>query len=313
MISIARILCPTDFSDASRRALAEAVTLARWYEAELTVLHAAPLLVLPPVELAYIPSTALGPEARQRLLGELRAFVEPVRRAAPAVRIELVEGDPVTEILSRAQGGETDLVVLGTHGRQGLPRWVLGSVTEKVLRRAPCPVLTVAPSATAAPSARFETVLCPVDFSPSSPHTVREAAALAEEAQARLVLLHVIEGSIYPPMRVPPGFDRAAYRDEVTAAVSGRLWRLLPDGRGGAEVAVVWGTPHREILRQAVDRRAGLIVMGAHGGALDSTVFGSTAHRVVRDATAPVLVLRAHTHGFEERTPELVGVRDGLE
>ena len=165
-------------------------------------------------------------------------------------------------------------------------------------------MLTVAPSSESAPSARFATVLVPVDFSPSSPHTVHEAVVLAEEAQARLVLLHVIEGSIYPPIRVPPGFDPAAYRDEVGATVSGRLSRMLPDGCEAAEVAVAWGKAADEIVRHAAERHAGLIVMGAHGGPLDTTVFGSTTHRVVRRAACPVLVLRARAQGFEEREPE---------
>jgi len=313
VISIARILCPSDFSDASRRALEEAVSLARWYEAEVTVLYVAPRPVLPVAEIAYIPSTDLSPEARARLLADLREFVRPARRDGMAIRVEVEEGDPATAILVRAATGQTDLVVLGTRGRTGLPRWVLGSVTEKVLRRAPCPVLTVAPLSTAAPSARFETILVPVDFSASSPHTVREAAALAEETEARLVLLHVIEGSTYPPIRVPPGFDPAAYRAEVEATVGGRLWRMLPDGAGAAEVAVAWGPAAHEIVVQAAERKAGLIVMGAHGGALDTTVFGSTAHRVVRRAACPVLVLRAQAHGFEERAPEPVGVLESVE
>jgi len=312
VIDIARILCPTDFSEASRHALEEAVTLARWYEAEVTVLYVAPTPPLPVVEVAYIASSELSVEARERLLSDLREFVQPARREGILVRLAVAEGDPATEILVRAETGRADLVVLGTRGRQGLPRWALGSVTERVLRRASCPVLTVAPASETAPSARFERVLVPLDFSPSSPHTVHEAAALAEEAQARLVLLHVVEGSTYPPIRVPPGFDPAAYREEVTATVSGRLRRMLPEGHGAAEVAVRWGKPADEILRQATEGHAGLIVMGAHGGALDSSVFGSTTHRVVRRAACPVLVLRARSHGFEEREPEpasdLVGV-----
>jgi nucleotide-binding universal stress UspA family protein len=190
---------------------------------------------------------------------------------------------------------------------------MLGSVTEHVLRRAPCPVMTVSPTVERRPSARYETVLCPIDFSPTSERTLHAAAAVAEEAQARLVVLHVVEGSTYPPFRVPPGFDVASYRAEVDAELSGRLWRLMPPGAGPAEVAVAWGAPHQEIVRQAGERRAGLIVIGAHGGGLDSTLFGSTSHRVVRRAACPVLVLRARAHAFEEREPEpveAVGVAD---
>jgi nucleotide-binding universal stress UspA family protein len=307
MISVRRILCPTDFSALSARAVEHAVTLARWYEAEVTVLHVAPLPMAPLADLAYVPAGGLTPANRERLRGELYAFVEPVRKEGVKIRLELGEGIPSREILARAYAHEADLLVLGTRGRHGLQRWVLGSVTEHVLRRAPCPVLTVSPAAETLPSARFETVLCPVDFSPTSAQTVHAASALAEEAQARLVLLHVIEGSTYPPIRVPPGFDVATYRKEVATEVSGRLWRLLPEGGGATEVAVTWGAPHHQIVRQARERHAGLVVIGAHGGALDSALLGSTSHCVVRRASCPVLVLRARAHAFDERAPEPVG------
>ncbi|HUG54839.1 MAG TPA: universal stress protein [Vicinamibacteria bacterium] len=306
MISVSRILCPTDFSPLSRRALDHAVALARWYEADVTVLHVPPSAPMPASEVAYVPPAEPAPEVRERLRTELHGFVEPARRAGICVRLELGQGDVAREVVARTEKGEADLVVVGTHGRHGLERLVLGSVTERVLRHAACPVLTVSPRVVGEPSARFETVLCPVDLSPSSAHTVREAAAVAEEAQARLVLLHVIAGPSYPPMRVPPGFDSRAYREDVTAAVSGRLWRLLPEGGGAAEVAVVWGSPHPEIVHQARGRKAGLVVMGAHGGPLGSTLFGSTAHSVVRTAPCPVLVIRARAHGFAAAEPEPV-------
>jgi nucleotide-binding universal stress UspA family protein len=308
MIRIDRILCPTDFSEASRRALGEAVTLARWYAAEVTVLYVAPFVAPAAAEAAYVPLGGLTAEARQRLLGELQALVAPARATGVAMRVDVAEGDPVAEILSRTRSDDADLVVLGTRGREGVERWMLGSVAERVLRRAECPVLTVAPAAEGVPSAWFETVLCPVDFTASSEHTVHEAAALAEEAHARLILLHVIEGSTYPPIRVPPGFDASIYRPEVEAAVSGRLGRMLPEGRRTAELTVVWGAADAEILREARERHAGIIVMGAHGGPLESTLFGSTAYRVVRKAACPVLVVRARAHGFAEKVPELAGL-----
>ncbi|HET6897977.1 MAG TPA: universal stress protein [Vicinamibacteria bacterium] len=306
MITISRILCPTDFSELSKHALAEAAALARWYEAEITLLHVAPLTIAA-TEVAYVPSPWLSPEMREKLRGDLHAFAEPTRAQGLTVRTSLGEGSPATEILDTARTEAFDLIVMGTHGRGGLESWVLGSVTEAVLRSSPCPVLTVAPRSRLAPTARFETILCPADFSPTSERTAHEAVLLAAETQSRLVLLHVIERVGGPPGPVPPGFDRKAYRADAEDSVRRRLHRLTPPD-GAAEKAVSWGGPDREILRAARERSAGLIVMGAHGGPMDSTLFGSTAHKVVRRAPCPVLVLPARAHALRESEPEPVGV-----
>jgi len=307
VITISRILCPTDFSDLSKNALAQAVALARWYEAEITVLYVAPVSITA-AEVAYVPGPWLSPEMREKLRGDLHAFAESARAQGVTVRIDLSEGPPAPEILDTARTDAFDLIVMGTHGRHGLESWVLGSVTEAVLRAAPCPVLTIAPRSRLAPTARFDTVLCPVDFSPTSERTAHEAVLLAAETQSRLVLFHVIERVSGPPGPVPPGFDRNAYRVDAEDNARRRLRRLTAEGSGAAEEAVSWGWPDREILHAARERSAGLIVMGAHGGPMDSTLFGSTAHKVVRRASCPVLVLPARAHALREAEPEPVGV-----
>jgi nucleotide-binding universal stress UspA family protein len=306
VITISRILCPTDFSELSKNALAQAVALARWYEAEITVLYVAPVAIAV-ADVAYVPNPWLSPEMREKLRGDLHAFAESARAEGITVRTSLGEGSPATEILDVARTDAFDLIVMGTHGRGGLEVWALGSVTEAVLRSSPCPVLTVAPRSRLAPTARFETILCPVDFSPTSERTAHEAVLLAAETQSRLVLLHVIERVGGPPGPVPPGFDRKAYRAEAEDSVRRRLHGLTPPD-GAAEKAVSWGWPDREVLRAARERSAGLIVMGAHGGPMDSTLFGSTAHKVVRRASCPVLVLPARAHALREAEPEPVGV-----
>ena len=192
MITISRILCPTDFSDLSRSALAQAVALARWQDAEITLLYVAPVAISA-AEVAYIPTPWLSPEAREKLREDLRAFAESARNEDVRIRIDVVEGNASTEILETAREGDFDLIVMGTHGRHGLECWVLGSVTEAVLRRSPCPVLTVAPHSRPASPALFDTILCPLDFSVSSEQTAHEAGMLATETGAGLVLLHVIE------------------------------------------------------------------------------------------------------------------------
>jgi len=307
VITISRILCPTDFSDLSKNALAQAVALARWYEAEITLLYVAPVAITA-AEVAYVPGPWLSPEMREKLRGDLHAFAQSAREEGVTVRVDLCEGNPATEILDAARTEAFDLIVMGTHGRHGLEAWALGSVTEAVLRASPCPVLTIAPRSRLAPTARFDTILCPVDFSPTSERTAHEAGLLAAETQSRLVLFHVIERVSGPPTPVPPGFDRKAYRADAEDSVRRRLRRLAADHRDVPEASLAWGWPDREILRAARERSAGLIVMGAHGGPMDSTLFGSTAHKVVRRASCPVLVLPARAHALREAEPEPVGV-----
>src|SRR5688572_27257531 len=145
MIEIRRILCPIDFSDYSRRALDHAIAIARWYESTITALHVfspAPVEAYGPGPVVFEP-TVLTPVDRDQLLANTKAFIEAA--PAPGVAIEAVvrEGHTAAEILDQATNMSADLLVLGTHGRSGFERLLLGSVAEKVLRKARCPVLTV--------------------------------------------------------------------------------------------------------------------------------------------------------------------------
>jgi nucleotide-binding universal stress UspA family protein len=137
MFPIRKILFPTDFSEHSRAAFEVACALARDYRAELLVVHVhRPPQVFAPDGIALaVPEEPL----------DLRARLAQVRPADSQVKVEyhLAEGDPATEILSIAQSRGSDLIVMGTHGSTGLSRLLMGSVAESVLRKAPCPVLTV--------------------------------------------------------------------------------------------------------------------------------------------------------------------------
>jgi nucleotide-binding universal stress UspA family protein len=295
MIEVERVLCPVDFSDFSRRALDHAASLARWYEARLTVLYVSPLF---PGALGFPPSVnpgtfeAIDPEV---LRGEVLRFAQPVSEDVPVDALAL-NGDAAQVILEQAAGLGADLLVMGTHGRHGFQRWVLGSVAEKVLRRASVPVLTVPPAAGSQPSTPpYRRILCPVDFSPHSDHALRHALSLAEEAKARLTVLHVIEW--FPEQGVrehrafPPELPRLLEEDART-----RLAAAVPaEARAWCEplASVRCGKPYVQILRAAEDEQCDLIVLGVHGrAAADIMLFGSTTNQVVRQATCPVLTVR---------------------
>ena len=138
----------------------------------------------------------LTPVDRDQLLADTKAFA--ATESAPGITIEAAvrEGSAAAEILDQAAGMKADLLVIGTHGRSGFERLVLGSVAEKVLRKASCPVMTVPkrlPDAMPTGPVVYNRILCPVDFSESSLHALKYAISMAKEADGRLTVLHVVE------------------------------------------------------------------------------------------------------------------------
>jgi nucleotide-binding universal stress UspA family protein len=299
MIELRNMLCPTDFSDFSRRALEHAMVLARWYDARLTILYVSPLA---PAVAGFPPMVSpitLEPLNRERLLQEMRSFAEPAASAGVKTEFVVREGPAALEIVEQARVGAADLIVMGTHGRGGFERLVLGSVAEKVLREAPCPVLTVSKQAEAATPREpsdLRCIVCPTDFSGPATEALRYAALLAERAKARLDVVYVLD---WPDGERPhhPPFDVPEYRRYLEEDAQRQLRAAVPDAvRDWCEVreSVLAGKPWREILGLAAARQADLIVLGTHGhGALDHLLFGSTAHHIVRQATCPVLTVRA--------------------
>ena len=300
-MDVKRILCPVDFSEPSAHALDQAAQLARWYGARLTVLHVRPTVVPhPDISAEGHMAPWLVAELETLRLRVLAACADAV---SAGVQVDAVTaaGEPVHEILSHAHTLAADLIVLGTHGLSGFRHLVLGSVTEKVLRRAACPVLTVPPRASSVHS-EFRRLLCAVDFSDCSERAVTFAATLARRAGATLSLLHVIEWPWHestmpetPGVPVAQAHAMADYRRYLETGASERLAAIgaaaVPDRP--VATSVTFGRPYVELLDAA--RRSGtdLIVLGVRGrGPVDLGFFGSTANHVVRSATCPVLTVR---------------------
>ena len=218
--------------------------------------------------------------------------------AAVDVRVE-ESSDARGPILDLARTLPADLIVMGSHGRSGIERFLLGSVAERVLRSAPCPVMVVPPYDAVAPSAvSFKHIVCAIDFSASSLAGLTWALSMAEEADARLSLLHVIE--VPPELRAPAAatYDNV---DELHAAVRAdiltRLRSLVPSSAPpfcSVETAAAAGAAGHAILTFAEERDADLIVMGAQGhGAFERWLFGSKTRDVVCGSTCPVLTVRS--------------------
>lgn len=295
MTSIERILCPIDFSESSQHALSYATAVARWYEARLTV-----LFVYANTAAMDLPPLILDDVDRERLLREMRRFASCVPSTVPVDFLLREAGFAHDEIVAQASATRADLLVLGTHGRSGFQHLFLGSVTEKVMRKATCPTLVVpprVPDTTAPAFAQFRRILCPIDFSDSSLAALEYAFSIAEETDAQVTLLHVVA---LPPVfsDEPAVIDDLSRLSEVTAGRARRkLHDLVPEQVQAfctVDTTVVEGRAYREILRQAAEKQSDLIVMGVQGrGALNLLVFGSTTHHVIRASACPVLIVRS--------------------
>jgi len=295
MIALQHILCPIDFSDISQHALAHAVAIARWYEARLTVLYV--FVNMPTME---APPLVFDDADRERLMTQMRHFAAAVPSTVP-IEFRIQEGGFAhDEIVAQIDAMHADMLVLGTHGRSGFQRLFLGSVTEKVIRKVACPTLIVPPRASEvamdAP-VQFHRILCPIDFSDSSLGALEYALNLAEESDARLTVLHVVElPHILSDEPAIINVDVSRIHEAAATEARRRLHDLIPAQARTyctVDTAVVEGRAYREIVRQAAGGQSDLIVMGVHGrGALDLLVFGSTTHHVIRSATCPILIIR---------------------
>jgi nucleotide-binding universal stress UspA family protein len=297
VIQINRILCPIDFSECSRRALHHAMAVARWYEASVTVLH-----VFTNVPNMEVPGVPLADPNRELLTDNMKAFagaappdvaVNFVARCAPDVR---------REIVAQAQTLPADLIVIGSHGRSGFDRLLLGSVTEKVVRKSPSPIMVVPAHAPDADGPGLThgvrpRILCAIDFSDASLGALEYAISLAEETDAELTLFHSIEvpPELREPIPVPADFNVEQCHAAAEAACLQRLRELVPPTARNycqVETTVSEGAAYRQLLRLSAEQPTDLIVMGVRGrGAVDLLLFGSNTARVIRAATCPVLIV----------------------
>jgi nucleotide-binding universal stress UspA family protein len=298
VVSIQRILCPVDFSEFSAHAVEQALALARWYGASVTLLHVA-WIELPPATFGAGPGPlSLSPDALARIEAEVRTFSEPWAAGHGSVHTSVRAGVAAPQILAEAAALPADLIVIGTHGRSGFERLMLGSTADKVLRKASCPVMTVPRrvDGESAPSVTFKRILCATDFSSGSKAALTYALSMAQEADARLTVVHVLEWPEVPAGDEPFARTLTAARDHWQAQQQSRLRAAVPaEARTWcqAEEVLAMGKPYQEILRVAAESAADLLVLGVQGrGALDLGLFGSTTSEVLRRAACPVLTVR---------------------
>lgn len=285
------ILVTTDFSDCSRHALQQAAAIARLHSSDLSVLH-----VIPPepmLQNALEPASWEYIDLVNKAQSEIKtAETEEIMAGIPhQYTVERGELEAVLAALIKER--EISLLVVGTHGRGGIKKLLLGSVAEEMFRRAECPVLTVGPHET--PSllthGKFQSVLFATDFSAGSMNALTYAVGFAQESQARLTLLHAVEEGSLTGLYL---------HERMLADARKRLDEMVPAHAGVAfppDVEILSGYPVDAILRIAEKKKADLIVLGVHktGGLAARTsshLPWTIAQTVVCHAKCPVLTVR---------------------
>jgi nucleotide-binding universal stress UspA family protein len=284
-LSVKNILFTTDFSHASEAAFPYARALAKWFGANVVMAHSATIAPLAlPMEPIPMEMDLAWESAGKRLTEFARTH--PVSGAkSEAV---LCRGDLWNAIPDLVERYQIDLVVLGTRGREGVRKLVLGSAAEQIFRRASCPVLTVGPHVHEGEVGfdRWKHILFATDFSDGSLHALPYALSIAEENQAQLTLMHTIS---LVPMQ---------HQDAVEEQARKRLQALLPPDVTDwclPECVVRFEFPSDGILRTAEERGADLIVMGVHKSNAPRTLAHmpwAIAYEVVCRAHCPVLTVR---------------------
>jgi nucleotide-binding universal stress UspA family protein len=301
MVRFRKILCPVDFFKPSNQAFGYAIRMAVNYDAAVHAVH----VVAPVIPAAYGAPfsvedlTADLEKESKRLLQKLK---DEGAKSKVRVTTEVRLGDIDVEIRRAVEKEKVDLVVMGTHGRRGFERLVMGSVTERMLRHCPVPLITVGPGrkGVAAPP-NIRRILVTTDFSEGTADAMAYALSIAQECQSKITLLHVVH-------------DLAAdvsgrYREPLWRGIESELKRLVPESVldwCDVETRIEAGVPYEFIPRFLHSGKFDLLVMNIHGkNLLDRALLGSTAERTVRAAaeTCPVLLIPPRSTARTRKTP----------
>ena len=294
-ININKILCTTDLSELSNISLSAGVALAKEFTAKLYVCHVIDLtvqaaygdVVLAPLELQQ-QTTEYALEHISTFLGGQGIDWEPV----------VTTGHPSDEISRLVSEKRIDLAVAATHGRSGIKRLVLGSVTERLMRLLPCPLLIVRSlenddTAISQFVLKIKKILVGCDFSPYSDLAFQYGLSLAQEFEAEVHLVHVVETPAYKGMMKYSAAQGEEFEKVLHEQLKEKLSKMVPkESLAWCEPKLVLldGYPNEEIIKHALANQIDLIVLGIRGRNLIEALFtGSTTDRVLRQSPCPVL------------------------
>lgn len=301
MRKINKVLVPVDFSDASKAALDYAAALARKLGAAVHLLHVWELPEpMPPGEFESAAEVTLTSALQDTASKGLDAFVASAKARGLTVDHAWSErGVAWRSIVQTAEKTPYDLIVMSTHGRKGFARALLGSVTERVVRSANCPVLSLSPNAAAL--SRMQRILVPVDYSPGSAQALKQAAELAMTLGARLDVVHVWDRPNFVPSEtlVESGEGgRRSLGELIRENAELEMVEFLQANRPASAGDVpshrlLSGEPASTLLAELERGEHDLVVVGTHGRTgLKHLLLGSLAEKLVRYSNVPVLTVR---------------------
>jgi nucleotide-binding universal stress UspA family protein len=291
------VLCPVDFSEHSRQALAYAALLASRSKGRMVVIFVEDPLLVAAAAVAYDERTLMD-KARKELRRLVERTIKPLRLPMSSVTLDVAMGRPHEEIAWTAERLKCDVIVMGAHGRTGTNKLMLGSTTHRLLHRSPLPILATPPvtgrSRGPAKDWPGKMIIAPVDIGARDRADALAAAVVARELGTQLELVHVVE-----PINNPPWLEVDAYRRNLQrqrrAVV--RLTQLQDELRDVATaVRVETGKPADEIAAVASSKHVGLVVMTRRRGqGLFGPRQGSISYQVLCRANTPVLALPSDT------------------
>ena len=292
-VEFKRILCATDLSDFSNAAVYYGAALARVFEAKVHLCHVIDLPIVSVHGEAFTYPTDYVNSLQESGFRQFKKLMAPLS----IDREPHMETGAIAPTIARLTGTiDADLVIVATHGRSGLKRLLLGSVTEHLIRTVRCPFLVVTPPEKKILRDTIERfavkrILVGCDFSKDSAAAVAYGFSLAQEFQSALHLVHVIEPFAYDDALMPDPMS-AAVQTDLNAHLNRKLGELVPEEtRNWCDVttACLAGKPFAELIKYAVLHAIDLIILGIRGHGLVETLFlGSTTDRVIRRATCPV-------------------------
>ncbi|NOX90276.1 MAG: universal stress protein [Calditrichaeota bacterium] len=293
---IKKILVPTDFSETARAAVDQALFLTAKYNAELTVLHARLMFEDDPSELPKKLASLEKEEhdVEAKLLSRLKAKTSEY--AHLKIQHEIIRGySAPSAILGYINNKEFDLVVIGTHGRSGLEHFLIGSVAEKVVRYARCPVLTVRSKEYI--TEQFTKIVVPFDFSEPSILALKSAIEVMDSPESEIHLIYVVEEEVHPALYAWGMRSVIEIIPDIISKVEERMENIvsqIPELKKAKIVKTVReGKPHKQISKYVEEVQPDLIVIGTHGlVGLDRFLLGSTTERVIRSIKQPVLTIK---------------------
>ena len=322
-ISPKKIMCAVDFSDYTENVLAYSVGLCKAFDAKLYLAH----VVVDVSTLLIRSEVALDVGGLQMShIESAREHLESICESLPVAHDILIsQGDPVEMIRRLALDNDIDLLITATHGKSGMKRLLIGSVTAKLLKTAHCPLLALHTDAhnfidPKMPALTLDKILVGCDFSPDSKLAFDYGLSLAQEFQAKLYLAHVVKPTEYIELKssnyidVEPG-DYITWRTsdyyemqkrmteerrertlELRAQLEKQLYFMVPEESRNwchPQTVLLDGEPYKELLQYATDEGINLIVLGIHGHTLwEELMVGSTTDRVIRQSPCPVLAVR---------------------